>query len=92
VPQGDAEAYRRSSPIYFADGLKGALLICHGLVDVNVHAQDSIRLSQKLIELGKENWELALYPVEDHAFEEAASWTDEYRRILKLFENNLKPR
>jgi dipeptidyl aminopeptidase/acylaminoacyl peptidase len=90
LPQSDAEAYRRSSPIYFADGLKGALLICHGLVDVNVHAQDSIRLAQKLIELRKENWELALYPVEDHAFEEATSWADEYKRILKLFENNLK--
>ncbi len=89
-PQADAEAYRRSSPIYFADGLKGALLICHGLVDVNVHAQDSIRLAQKLIELRKERWELALYPVEDHAFEEAASWADEYKRILTLFETNLK--
>ena len=62
-------AYRRSSPIYFADELKGALLICHGMVDVNVHAQDSVRLAQRLIELRKENWELALYPVEDHAFE-----------------------
>ncbi len=91
VPQADKEAYRRSSPIFFADGLKGALLICHGLVDVNVHAQDSIRLAQKLIELRKENWELALYPVEDHAFEEATSWADEYKRILKLFETNLKP-
>ena len=90
LPQADKEAYRRSSPIYFADGLKGALLICHGLVDVNVHAQDSIRLAQKLIELRKERWELALYPVEDHAFEEATSWADEYRRILKLFEDNLK--
>jgi dipeptidyl aminopeptidase/acylaminoacyl peptidase len=90
LPQSDQEAYRRSSPIYFADGLKGALLICHGLVDVNVHAQDSIRLAQKLIELRKENWELALYPVEDHAFEEATSWADEYKRILKLFESNLK--
>lgn len=90
LPQADQEAYRRSSPIYFADGLKGALLICHGLVDVNVHAQDSIRLSQKLIELRKENWELALYPVEDHGFEEATSWADEYKRILKLFENHLK--
>ncbi len=90
VPQSDQEAYRRSSPIYFADGLKGALLICHGLVDVNVHAQDSIRLAQKLIELRKENWELALYPVEDHGFEEATSWADEYKRILKLFETNLK--
>lgn len=90
APHADAEAYRRSSPIHFAEGLKGALLICHGLVDVNVHAQDSIRLAQKLIELRKEHWELALYPVEDHAFVEETSWADEYKRILKLFETNLK--
>lgn len=89
VPQDDADAYRRSSPIHFAEGLKGALLICHGLVDVNVHAQDSIRLAQRLIELRKENWELALYPVEDHAFVEETSWADEYRRILGLFEETL---
>jgi len=89
-PQADAEAYRKSSPIYFADGLKSALLIAHGMVDVNVHYQDSVRLAQKLIELRKENWELASYPVEDHGFVEAASWADEYKRILKLFEVNLK--
>ncbi|MEO5822428.1 MAG: S9 family peptidase [Vicinamibacteraceae bacterium] len=89
-PQTDPAAYRRSSPIYFADGLKGALLICHGLVDVNVHAQDSIRLSQRLIELRKERWELALYPAEDHAFERETSWADEYKRILALFETYLE--
>ena len=89
-PQGDIEAYRKSSPIYFAEGLKGALLICHGMVDVNVHFQDSVRLAQRLIELRKENWELAVYPVEDHGFVEETSWADEYKRILMLFENNLK--
>lgn len=89
-PQGDAEAYRKSSPIYFAEGLKAPLLIAHGMVDVNVHFQDSVRLAQRLIELRKENWELALYPVEDHGFVEATSWADEYKRILKLFETNLK--
>jgi len=89
-PQTDPAAYRRSSPIYFADGLKGALLICHGLVDVNVHAQDSIRLAQRLIELRKERWELALYPAEDHAFERETSWADEYKRILTLFETYLE--
>ncbi len=88
-PQSDAEAYKQSSPIYFASGLKGALLICHGMVDTNVHFQDSVRLVQKLIELRKENWEIAPYPVEDHGFERASSWADEYKRILKLFENNL---
>ena len=62
VPQKDAEAYRKSSPIYFAEGLKGALLICHGMVDTNVHFQDSVRLAQRLIELRKENWELAAVP------------------------------
>lgn len=90
VPQADSLAYVRSSPIYHAEGLKGALLICHGLVDTNVHAQDSIRLAQRLIELRKENWELALFPVESHGFTEPTSWMDEYKRILKLFETNLK--
>jgi dipeptidyl aminopeptidase/acylaminoacyl peptidase len=90
VPQKDAEAYRKSSPIYFADGLKGALLICHGMVDTNVLFQDSVRLAQRLIELRKENWELAPYPVENHGFERASSWADEYKRILKLFEENLR--
>ncbi len=89
-PQTDTLAYRRSSPINFAEGLRGHLLICHGLVDVNVHAQDAIRLAQRLIELKKENWELALYPMEDHAFVEPTSWMDEYKRILKLFEERLK--
>jgi len=89
-PPRDPEAYRRSSPIYFAEGLKGALLICHGMVDTNVHFQDSVRLAQRLIELRKENWELAAYPVENHAFEEETSWADEYKRILSLFEQNLR--
>jgi dipeptidyl aminopeptidase/acylaminoacyl peptidase len=89
-PQDDPEAYRQSSPIYFADRLKGALLICHGLVDTNVHVQDSMRLVQRLIELRKENWQLAVFPIENHGFEQETSWADEYRRILKLFEDNLR--
>jgi dipeptidyl aminopeptidase/acylaminoacyl peptidase len=90
IPQKDTEAYRKSSPIYFAEGLKGALLIQHGMVDTNVHFQDSVRLVQRLIELRKENWELAVYPVENHGFTEETSWADEYKRILKLFEQNLR--
>jgi Tol biopolymer transport system component/dienelactone hydrolase len=92
LPQKDAEAYRKSSPIYFAEGLKGSLLICHGMVDTNVHFQDSVRLVQRLIELRKENWELAVYPVENHGFTEETSWADEYKRILGQFEANLRLR
>ncbi|MEP7144785.1 MAG: alpha/beta fold hydrolase, partial [Ferruginibacter sp.] len=88
-PFNDSIAYQRSSPINFAAGLKNHLLICHGMVDVNVHYQDAVRLAQRLIELGKDNWEMASYPVEDHGFVEPSSWTDEYKRILKLFDENL---
>jgi dipeptidyl aminopeptidase/acylaminoacyl peptidase len=88
-PQDDDEAYRRSSPIYFAEGLRAPLLIAHGMVDTNVHFQDVVRLSQRLIELGKTDWEMAVYPVENHGFVEPSSWTDEYRRILELFERHL---
>jgi len=88
-PQSDSLSYRQSSPIYFAEGLKGYLLICHGMVDVNVHFQDTVRLMQRLIELRKDNWEVAAYPMEDHGFVEPTSWMDEYKRILKLFEERL---
>ena len=90
TPQTDDAAYRKSSPIYFAEGLKGALLICHGMVDTNVEFVDTVRLVQRLIELRKENWSIAPYPVEDHAFRQPTSWADEYKRILALFEKNLK--
>jgi dipeptidyl aminopeptidase/acylaminoacyl peptidase len=90
LPYTDEKAYRQSSPIYFADGLKGNLLMLHGMVDQNVNFQDIVRLTQKLIELHKDNWWLAPYPVEDHGFEQPSSWTDEYKRIYKLFEETLK--
>lgn len=90
TPVLDSIAYRKSSPIYYAENLKKPLLIAHGMVDTNVHFQDVVRLAQRLIELGKTDWEMAVYPVENHGFVEASSWADEYRRIYELFEKHLK--
>jgi len=89
TPDEDPEAYDRSSPIEFAEGLKNPLLMCHGMLDDNVVAQDTVRLTQRLIQLKKKDWEMALYPVEPHSFIEPESWLDEYRRVLKLFETHL---
>ncbi|GMV30996.1 MAG: peptidase S9 [Rhodanobacteraceae bacterium] len=91
TPEIDDIAYRRSSPIEFADGLRGPLLIAHGMIDDNVFFQDSVRLFQRLIELRKDNVELAPYPLERHGFTHASAWRDEYARILKLFETTLRP-
>ncbi len=89
TPDIDPEAYRISSPIEYADALRGHLLIAHGMLDDNVFYQDSVMLAQRLIELKKENWELASYPLERHGYVHAESWLDQYRRVLKLFERTL---
>ena len=89
-PDTDTLAYRRSSPIFFAEGLEDPLVILHGMVDTNVHFEDSVRLTQRLIELGKKGWSLAPYPVEDHGFVRPDSWTDEYTRIFDLFESTIR--
>jgi dipeptidyl aminopeptidase/acylaminoacyl peptidase len=89
TPELDSNAYKISSPIYFADGLKNKLLILHGMVDDNVQFQDVVRLNQRFIELGKTNFQMALYPIEPHGFKETSSWVDEYTRILNLFNEEL---
>ena len=88
-PDVDPIAYRRSSPIYFAEGLEKPLLINAPMVDDNVFFQDVVRLVQRFIELEKENFETAIYPVEPHGFRQPTGWLDEYRRIYKLFKENL---
>ena len=88
-PDVDPIAYERSSPIYYAEGLKKHLLINAPMVDDNVFFQDSVRLVQRLIELEKENFETAIFPVEPHGFVQPSSWLDEYRRIYKLFKETL---
>ena len=89
TPEDDAIAFERSSPIYFAEGLEKPLLINAPMVDDNVFFEDTVRLVQRLIELEKQDFETAIYPVEPHGFVQPSSWLNEYRRIYKLFENTL---
>lgn len=91
TPQVDPEAYQRSSPINYVQNLEKPLLIAAGMQDNNVFFQDSVLVVQRLIELKKENFEIAIYPLDPHGFVHPESWLDEYRRIFKLMEANLKP-
>jgi dipeptidyl aminopeptidase/acylaminoacyl peptidase len=90
-PDKNPEAYKRSSPISYADKLERPLLILHGMSDDNVHVQDSVQLMEKLIRLGKTQYfEVMLFPSENHGFVRPESWTDEYERILAFFEKHLQ--
>ncbi|UHQ23158.1 S9 family peptidase [Lysobacter sp. 5GHs7-4] len=90
TPELDPQAYAKSSPIGYAEGLQDHLLIAHGVIDDNVFYRDPIMLAQRLIELRKDKWELASYPLERHSFVRSDSWYDQYRRIYELFERTVK--
>ncbi|MEN7342697.1 MAG: prolyl oligopeptidase family serine peptidase [Pseudomonadota bacterium] len=89
TPLVDPVAYERSSPIHYVEGLANPLLIAAGMQDDNVFFQDSVLMVQRLLELQKPDFEIALYPLDPHGFTHADSWLDEYRRIYKLFDRHV---
>ena len=88
--EDNPEAYRRSSPINFAEGLQDPILLLHGMLDSNVPFQDTVQLTDRLQRFGK-SFELMIYPREDHTFTEPENWIDQYSRILDFFVRHLKP-
>jgi dipeptidyl aminopeptidase/acylaminoacyl peptidase len=88
APVDDTTAYRTSSPIYYANGLKDKLLLQHGLVDGNVQYQDAVRLVQRLMELGKD-FEFVTYPIDAHGWQSRWARIDSQRRLMKLFDETL---
>ncbi|MDQ3170713.1 MAG: DPP IV N-terminal domain-containing protein [Acidobacteriota bacterium] len=89
VPEGNEEGYRRGSPIHFAEGLRGKLLIVHGSGDDNVHYQGTERLMNRLIELGKP-FDMMVYPNRSHSISEGPGTTPHvYRLIARYFLENL---
>jgi dipeptidyl-peptidase-4 len=69
LPKDNSEGYRIGSPINFAEGLKGKLLLVHGSGDDNVHYQNTERLVNRLVQLGK-RFDLMVYPNRTHALSE----------------------
>lgn len=89
-PEEVPEHYDRSSPLTYAGSLERPVLLLHGLIDDNVGFQDTAQYVEELIQAGNEDFEMMMYPSEDHGFTEPESWYDEYRRIFEFFEKHLK--
>ena len=91
TPQGNAEGYRVGSPINFAEGLKGRLLLIHGSGDDNVHYQGTERLVNRLVELGKP-FDLMVYPNRSHSISEGKGTSEHvHRSIARYFLDHLPP-
>ena len=87
-PVDDTTAYRVSSPIYHAEGLRDRLQLQHGLVDNNVQYQDAVRLVQRLMELGKD-FEFVTYPIDAHGWQSRWARLDSQRRMMRLWDEVL---
>lgn len=91
LPQQNAKGYHDGSPINFADGLTGNLLIVHGSGDDNVHFQGTELLVNRLIELGK-TFDFIDYPNRTHAISEGPGTSFHiYDLIARYLEEHVPP-
>ena len=89
LPEEESEAYRKGSPISYADSLRNHLLLIHGMGDDNVHFQDTVQLVDALIKTGVD-FEVMFYPAGKHGIRDDASRIHLFRKITRHFERYLK--
>jgi dipeptidyl-peptidase-4 len=65
TPQTNPEGYKKSSVLTAAKDLSGKLLLVHGVIDDNVHLQNTMQLVYELQKAGKQ-FDLMLYPTARH--------------------------
>jgi dipeptidyl-peptidase-4 len=91
LPKDNPDGYRDGSPITFADGLKGNLLMIHGTGDDNCHYQSCEKLVNKLISLNKP-FTMMAYPNRTHGISEGENTSRHlYELMTRYLEQNLPP-
>jgi dipeptidyl-peptidase-4 len=91
LPQDNTEGYRRGSPINFAEGLQGRLLIIHGSGDDNVHYQGTERLVNRLVQLNRP-FDLMVYPNRSHGISEGeGTLLHVHEKIAHYLIDNISP-
>ena len=91
LPTTNAAGYDKASPIGFAEGLRGRLLVVHGSGDDNVHYQGTERLVNRLVQLGK-RFDFMTYPNRSHCICEGSGTTLHiYSLLTRYLLENLPP-
>ena len=65
TPQNNREGYDRTNITAAARNLSGKLLLIHGVIDDNVHMQNTMQLAYELQKAGKQ-FDLMVYPTARH--------------------------
>jgi dipeptidyl-peptidase-4 len=88
LPQDNPDGYDDNSPLNHADKLQGKYLLIHGTADDNVHFQNSIELSEKLVQENKQ-FEMQFYMDKDHGIYGGNTSYHLYTRMTQFILENL---
>lgn len=84
TPQNNPDGYRKGSPISYATGLEGNLLLIHGTGDDNVHYQNCEMLVNELVKHGKMFSQIS-YPMRSHGIYEGEGTTLHLRKTMAKY-------
>ncbi len=88
TPQENEKGYDDNSPINHVDKLEGALLLCHGTADDNVHVQNVYELAERLVQADKQ-FEMQIYTNRNHSIYGGKTRLHLYKRFNKFLKDNL---
>ncbi|HVF46516.1 MAG TPA: prolyl oligopeptidase family serine peptidase, partial [Pyrinomonadaceae bacterium] len=88
TPQNNREGYDRNSILKAAKDLSGRLLLIHGVMDDNVHMQNTIQFANELQKEGKQ-FDLMLYPTQRHGVTNPAQVRHMYTMMTEFILKNL---
>lgn len=77
------------NPIKRAGQLHGALLLCHGLADDNVHPQNTFEYAEALVQADKD-FKMNVYTNRNHSIYGGNTRNHLFRQITQFFIDNLK--
>ena len=89
TPKENKSGFDEVNPIARAAKLHGALLICHGLADDNVHFQNTAEYTEALIQADKDFKE-NIYVNRNHGISGGNTRNHLYRQIIQWFDEKLK--
>lgn len=87
-PQVNERGYGKADVTAMASQLEGKLLIVHGLADDNVHAQNTLKYVDALVQAGKQ-FEMQIYPDDNHFLRKRSNYEHLHRRIMLFLAQNL---
>lgn len=88
TPQENPNGYDDNSPLYFADKLQGNLLLIHGTADDNVHVQNTLELSEQLVQANKQ-FDLMVYTNRNHSIYGGNTRIHLFNKIYNYFKVNM---